>query len=167
MLFSTAMAVPRWVGAGVSVLVLGAAVYGVLQAMRSDLFLIRAVEVEPIAEAKGAPAGIPLTREIVRELAGVEPGKDNLFELDLGDVDARILSYPWVRDVRLEKKFPATFSIRAEARVPVAALRDDRGSLSYVSSDGAVFAPFDFRIRGDLPMLAGMGIGEAEEIRDA
>ena len=32
---------------------------------------------------------------------------------------------------------------------------------------GAVFAPFDFRIRGDLPMLAGMGIGEAEEIRDA
>lgn len=131
-----------------SLLALGGAGWGVRTAMRSPMFLIQVVEVADLPEAT------PVEASAITQLADVQVGRINLFDLDLKPVERRILMHPWIREVRLEKHFPQTLSISVVFREPQALMQSESGALSYVDVDGKVFGQVDLRLHPDLPVLS-------------
>ncbi|MEM1205333.1 MAG: FtsQ-type POTRA domain-containing protein [Acidobacteriota bacterium] len=86
----------------------------------------------------------------------VEPYRGrNVWLLPLDDVRASLTRNPWVADVGLVKRPPATLGIRVLERREEALYRSIDG-LVYVDGEGELIAPFDPR-RGnpDLPLLTG------------
>jgi hypothetical protein len=130
-----------------------AAVVGVYRAIHSSLFTVEVVEVTdqlPAAQAAPVPppsaeAGTqpqpwtPVDAETITDLAAVPVGQSNLFDLDLSRVEKRILTNEWIREVRLQKRFPQTLSITAIFKEPKAIVQLDTGALSYVDQDGKTF----------------------------
>lgn len=132
-----------------SLSVLLAAGYGVRQAMRSPQFLVRVVEVADL------PDDAPIDSQAIVELAKVSIGRENLFQLDLDAIEKRMIAHPWVREVRLQKRFPQTLSITVDFREPQAVFQGPKGELSYVDRDGTVFSRLDLSRKQDLPLLNG------------
>ena len=81
----------------------------------------------------------PVDAQTITDLAAVPVGQSNLFDLDLSRVEKRILSNEWVREVRLQKRFPQTLSISTIFKEPEAMFQLETGALSYVDQDGRVF----------------------------
>jgi hypothetical protein len=134
---------------GLSLLAIGGAVVGVRLALASKLFILQKIEVSEVSSRS------PLDASSVIGLAKIPIGKLNLVDLDLDSIEKRILVHPWIRSVRLEKKFPHTLSIQPEVREPVALLRDTQGRLAYVDSDAFLFGPVKMGTSSDLPLLGG------------
>src|SRR5262249_29506355 len=63
---------------------------------------------------------------------------------------------PWIRAVRLQKRFPQTLSIAVAFREPRALiiLSSAGGALAYVDRDGRVFGRASLAQRSDLPILS-------------
>ena len=69
-------------------------------------------------------------------------------------VERRMLTNPWIREVRLEKHFPQTLSISVTfPRASGALMQPTNGSLSYVDVDGRVFGQVNLMVQPDLPIL--------------
>ena len=88
-----------------------------------------------------------------------KPGKDNLFETDLGYVREQIVRSPYVREATLRRKLPGTLEVTVVERIPMARLgeryEEERGLV--VDEDGVVF---DVRSRSRalvLPAITGYG----------
>jgi cell division septal protein FtsQ len=142
---------------GVSLLALGAGAYGAREAMRSPMFMLQVVELADLPEAA------PVDAQAITHLAALPVGRINLFDLDLKPVEERILSQPWIREVRLEKHFPQTLSISIVFREPQALLQAENGSLSYVDLDGKVFGQVNLMVQPDLPVISSSGAGHLPE----
>lgn len=127
----------------------GAAI-GIYTALHSPLFLVQVVEVADI------PESAPVDSSSIAQLAAIPPGIVNLFDLDLRAVESRILSNPWIREVRLQKRFPQTLSISVGFRQPRALVQAPNGSLSYVDADGRIFGQVNLRLASDLPVISGL-----------
>lgn len=125
----------------------GLAGAGIYRAMSSPLFLVRVVEVSEL------PAYAPLDSEMILEKAAIPIGKVNLFALDLADIAARIRKNAWIREVRVQKRFPHTLTISPIFHEPKAILQKKDDSLAYVDSGGHVFGKVEPRYRSDLPVL--------------
>lgn len=73
------------------------------------------------------------------------------FTVDLNNVRDILMNRPWLKNVSLRRRWPATVNIFIEEQVPIAFWNDD----SYVSDNGSVFTP-EFINKGlNLPVLRG------------
>lgn len=137
-----------------SVLFLSAGAWGVWSALHSDFFMLRVVEIVDLPDAA------PIDVAEIERLAQVPVGRENLFDLDLSPIEARLLKSPWVAAVRLQKRFPQTLAIGVELREPVGMMVTQQGKLVYVDAEGVPFGRLDLRWRADLPLFAGSrGVG--------
>ena len=134
---------------------------GVRFAIHSPLFTVQVVEVGD------QPESAPVDAQTISDLAAVKVGRVNLFDLDLAVVERRILAHPWIRQVTLIKRFPATLAISVVFREPRALLQDKHGSLSYVDTDGKLFGRVNVLARSDLPLISGVPEGDATRIGQA
>jgi hypothetical protein len=111
------------------------------------MFLLQVVEVAD------QPEKAPVDAQTISELAAVPVGQVNLFDLDLAPIEARVLTNPWIREVKLQKHFPQTLSISVSYREPQALLQDGNGFLSYLDTDGNSFGEVDLKYQPDLPIV--------------
>jgi hypothetical protein len=149
---------------GFSTVALGATGFGVRNAMRSPMFTLQVVEIADL------PDNSPVDAQALTQLAAVPVGRVNLFDLDLKPIEARIVSHPWIREVRLEKHFPQTLSVSVTFREPQALIQSESGALAYVDVDGRVFGQVDLRVQPDLPVFSASmreGKDATEHIRAA
>lgn len=148
-----------------SVAGLGVTAMGIVEALRSPLFTVKVVEVTDVRDQESSNDQTQLDRasapslsldsqEVVR-LAGIPTGTVNLFDLDLAPVEKRLLANPWIRAVKLQKRFPETVSIAIEYREPVAVLQSSGGALSYLDANGETFGKIDTSQELDLPLFSG------------
>lgn len=95
-----------------------------------------------------------LSREEVLSLAGASPGV-NLFRLDLEGAEARVLSNPWVAEVKLERLLPSRLKIQVHERLAQALLVvGDKSFL--VSSEGEAIKPLEAGDPSDFPRITGI-----------
>jgi cell division septal protein FtsQ len=132
-----------------SCVVLLAAGYGIHGAMRSPLFLVQVVEITD------PPEDAPIDAQEISRLADVPVGQVNLFDLDLRSVERRLMKSPWIKEVRLTKRFPQTLAISVVFREPKALHEGEGGVLNYVDANGQVFGPLTLAYRPDLPVVSG------------
>ena len=138
-----------------------AATVGVYSALHSSLFLVQVVEVNDQTD------DAPVDSQTISQLAAVPTGMVNLFDLDLRAVEQRILTNPWIREVRLQKRFPQTLSIAVTYREPKALMQNPDGTLSYVDVDGKAFGQVNLKFRSDLPLLTGFHAQPQKQTVDA
>jgi hypothetical protein len=133
-----------------SLAVMGVAGYCVSLAIHSPLFLVQVIEINGEAENS------PLDSKTLSSLAAVPIGKVNLFALDLRAIELRMMSNPWIREVRLTKRFPQTLSIGVTFKEPLALTQAENGNVSYVDVTGKAFGNVDLSFQPDLPILVGI-----------
>jgi hypothetical protein len=138
---------------------LGIIGFGVKQAVRSSLFTLKAVVVEPLS------SNYPLSREQVLDLAEVPVGLGSLFELNLKPIESRLLRSPWVKGIVVGKQFPGTLSLRVVERTPVALLAESNGRVMYLESDGTIFEDRAMVFSGELPIFTGFPSNDPEALR--
>ncbi len=140
-------------------LVLGAIGFGVKQASRSSLFVLKSVVVEPFS------AGYPLRAQAVLDLAKVPVGSRSLFDVPLAPIEARVVQHPWVKGVVVGKQFPGTLSLKVVERTPVALLTEANGRVLYLESDGTTFEDSSFAFPGELPIMSGFQVKDAVALK--
>lgn len=141
---------------GGSCLAVMGAVIGLYLAMHSPLFTLRVVEVSDQDEKA------PVDATTLSMLADAPVGRENLFTLDLVDIEARIKAHPWIRAVHLKKRFPQTLAINVTFREPKAMFQLKQGGLQYIDTDGTLFGQVNLAQAADLPVLSGFdGISPA------
>ena len=113
-------------------------------------FLLRAVEVADL------PDGAPISSQQVLTLAQAPVGQVNLMKVSLKEIERRILSEPWVKEVNLQKRLPGTLVISVTLREPRAIVQRVDGRLGYVDRDGFRFASLHLSTRRDLVVLSGV-----------
>jgi hypothetical protein len=133
---------------------------GLSFAVHSPLFLVQVVEVGD------QPETAPVDPQTISTLAAVPVGQVNLFDLDLKEVEKRILSHPWIRSVTLVKRFPQTLSIHVIFREPHALFQNKSGDMAYVDGDGRIFGRVNVLARSDLPLISGIDEKDGERIRE-
>ena len=131
-----------------------AASVGIYTALHSPLFLVQVVETPDL------PENAPIDARSLVQLTAIQPGIVNLFDLNLKTIENRVRTNTWVREVRLQKRFPQTLSLNVTFREPRALLQFPDGSLSYVDRDGAVFGSLNLKVKSDLPTLTGITADE-------
>ena len=73
------------------------------------------------------------------------------FTVDLATIRENLLHKPWVKNVSLRRKWPASLTVFIEEQVPVAYWNDD----AYLSENGDVFKPEHIDTKLNLPNLNG------------
>ena len=136
------------------IIALGILAFSVYQTIHSPLFTVQIVEVSDQLDLTPT-----VDSQTITELAAVPIGKVNLFGLDLKAIEARILTHPWIHEVKLQKKFPQTLSIHVSFRKAVALAQLENGVLTYVDETGKFFDTVNLMIQNDLPLLVGFTPG--------
>lgn len=139
--------------------VIGTIGFGVKQATRSSLFILKSVVVEPMR------SNYPLTRDTVLEMAKVPVGSKSLFDLNMAPIELRLLRHPWVKGVIVGKQFPNTLSLKVVERDPVALLTEGNGRVLYLESDGTTFEDEAMVYPGDLPILTGFSVKNVDLLK--
>ena len=132
-----------------SVVAVCAMLWGVRLAIHSSLFLVQVVEVAD------QPDQAPVDAQVIADLADVKTGEVNLFDLDLREIERRILTNVWIKEVKLTKSFPQTLSIGVVFKEPKALQQQEDGNLSYVDQEGNIFGQVNLSYQPDLPILSG------------
>ncbi len=89
--------------------------------------------------------------ELIR-LGGVAVG-DNIFRIDLPEIEKGMSDHPWVQHVVLERKYPRTVVIRVKEYEPAALA--ELGGFYYVDSEGKAFKKLALGEPADFPVLRG------------
>ena len=129
--------------------------FGYQWLLTSDRFDIEAIDV------RGTRT---LDAEHVRLIAGVSVG-DNVFRLDLSDVERAIEADPWVATASVERELPDRLIIDVVERTPAAVV--DLGGLYLADAEGLVFKRVAVE-RGEgagLPVVTGLD--RSDYIEDA
>lgn len=138
-----------------------AAAVGLYYAIHSPLFVLQVVEVNDM------PENAPVDSQVITNLAAVPTGMVNLFDLDLKPIEKRIMTNSWIKEVRLQKRFPQTLSIAVTFREPQAMMQTHDGTLAYVDDEGKAFGEVNLRLHADLPMVSGFSREPATRVQDA
>lgn len=127
------------------------ALTGSLFLSRNDHFTIQTIDMTSDGR---------LTPSKLMEYADVRPGQ-NLFALDLGEIEKNLKTVPLIDRVQIKRKLPDTLMIRVIERVAVAQIRwTYRGMPFLMDRDGIVLPAT--RSGQALPVLEGM---ELEKLR--
>src|SRR5262249_39118527 len=130
----------KWAGRILKSIVFIALIVGIVLILKNPPSFLRVKEVVVMSPLKH------LSEFDLIRLAEVRKG-DNILTLRLKDVRERILRYPWVKDVRLAKRFPARLFIWVEEEVPAALieLAGDTAApdLFLANPDGRIFKKLD------------------------
>jgi cell division septal protein FtsQ len=98
----------------------------------------------------------------VRGLLGPAVG-ENIFNLDIDDLKARLRSSPWVKDATVARTLPDMLRVEIRERVPLALAEVDR--LYLMDADGALIDIYGPRTASfDLPIVRGL-LGVDNEAR--
>ncbi|MGH7753260.1 MAG: FtsQ-type POTRA domain-containing protein, partial [Gemmatimonadales bacterium] len=100
----------------------------------------------------------------VRELLGPAVG-ENILQLDIDSLKARLRSSPWVADATVARTLPDTLKVQIHERVPLALAELER--LYLMDGDGALIDIYGPRTAGfDLPIVRGLTNVDVEARRD-
>jgi cell division protein FtsQ len=119
----------------------GAAVYSWLG--RSTLFSVRDVDMNSCAQ---------VTRDEVAGMLAAGKG-GTIWSLSAEAIGRRLLTHPWIREVRVRKVFPDRLVVRIEERRPVAMINLD--VLYYVDEEGDVFKRLSAYDSKNFPIITG------------
>lgn len=97
-----------------------------------------------------------LTREQVLSLSGVQSG-DNIFQVDLEEVEVALLENPWVLSARVLRRLPGSLRIELTERVPQALLVLG-GHTFLVSEDAEPFKRLEPGDPHDFPSITGLDL---------
>lgn len=130
-----------------------AALYGAyVLVVDRDLFMVTRVEVEGDLRH--------LHTDDVRILSGVSPGQ-NLFRIDMGQVQKHLSEDPWVAEVTVRRKLPHTLWIYVLEREPVAIMTGKTDL--YVDAKGVTFPAGDAALE-DLPVMTGFADATPDDV---
>ncbi|MFI5298435.1 MAG: cell division protein FtsQ/DivIB [Polyangiales bacterium] len=104
------------------------------------------------------------TAEVLAAAAGVRVG-DNVVELDLESIRARIEADPWVERATVMRRLPASLSIDVVEREAAAVVAMPGGAM-LATPTGALFKRVEEGDPVDLPVITGIGADEAVRDRD-
>lgn len=132
-----------------------AALYGAyVLVVDRDLFTVTRVDVEGDLRH--------LRADDVRALSGVHVGQ-NLFRIDMADVQKRVSVDPWVAEVTIRRKLPHTLWIYVSEREPVAIMIGNVDH--YVDAKGVAFPAGDLALE-DLPLMTGFADATPGDIQN-
>jgi cell division protein FtsQ len=96
-----------------------------------------------------------LDETAVREAMGIAGG-ENIFGLDMGDLERALRDNPWIREARVERRLPDRLQVELVERLPVAIA--ELGGLYLVDAEGCAFKRAAIeRGEGDgLPVITGI-----------
>lgn len=114
-------------------------------ALTSPRFAVRQIEVK---------GGKRKTEDQIAQVAGIKRG-DNVFAVDTNQVEQKLLSDPWVKQVKVTRALPSTVSIELEER-EAGALASIGDRLYLVTKSGEPFKPVEEGDPFDLPVLTGV-----------
>lgn len=121
-------------GTAITILVTVALCYGGWEGYRwithAELFSIAGVDVKGVRS---------MSDENIRDVAAMFTGQ-NVFHVDLTAATRRVLSDPWVRDVRIERRLPNRISIFVSEREPRAVLQASNGKY-LIDGESVVMVP--------------------------
>jgi len=109
----------------------------------------------------------PQTRDELIRMCGLDGGQ-GLLSLHLKQLKRKMEAHPWVRSVRLERRFPHTLLVEVEKEVPAGLAHMD--DLYYVNPWGEIFKPVYEDDGVDLPVITGLSRQKTkvrEELRRA
>lgn len=130
-----------------------AALYGAyVLVVDRDLFTVTRVDVDGDLRH--------LRADDVRVLSGVQPGQ-NLFRIDMAEVQKRVSGDPWVAEVTVRRKLPHTLWIYVSEREPVAIMNGKEDY--YVDSKGVTFPAGDAALE-DLPVMTGFAAATPNDL---
>lgn len=130
--------------------VLGAGRGLVAWAERSPFFALQTLQVEGLARA---------TERSVVKLAGLNIG-ENLFSLSTSEIEAAVLSHPWVAEAQVSRRLPGTLIIAVKEHQPAALVA--LGNLFYADASGKIVKRYAPGERVDLPVITGLTREEVE-----
>ncbi len=96
-----------------------------------------------------------ISKEQLTAASGLKNGQEML-QINLAEVESRLMALPWIESVQIQKKLPSTISIRYTVHY-AHALGLRKGKLWLISSFGHWIAPLNNFAHGealDLPVLA-------------
>jgi cell division protein FtsQ len=118
-------------------------------AQTSSRFAVRQIDVDGLRHK---------SREAVLVLGGLSPGK-NIFSVDTAAAERAILVDPWFREVKIERRLPATIRIELVER-EAGALAIVGDQMLVVSRMGEPFKKFETGDPADLPLITGVAVEE-------
>jgi len=98
------------------------------------------------------------THDSLVKLSGVTLG-DNLFKLNLGVTENRLLKDPWIRGVKVSRQLPATLHVDIDEREATAVAVLD-GHLLLVTRQGETFKELANEDPNDLPTITGVTVDD-------
>lgn len=107
-----------------------------------------------------------LRRVVEADLARLPLG--NILLCDIETLRARIQSFPWVRQARLQKVYPSTLRIDVEERIPAAVL--DKGNFILIDREGVELQKVESLLGWGLPVVRDSALfrtDSAEKLRRA
>lgn len=84
--------------------------------------------------------------------------------VNLAEVRAKLLTFPWVKDARVSRRLPSTLHIAIEERTP-AAVWQNHGQLMLIDPAGVALEPVSPEAMPELPLLIGEGANTQEAAR--
>lgn len=94
-----------------------------------------------------------LTERDVLSLAAIEPSR-NLLVVNVEDVEKRIRTNPWVKQVSVGREYPDRVVIEIRERKPVALLKQET-AFYLLDMEGVMFKKLESNDEMDLPVLTG------------
>jgi cell division protein FtsQ len=101
-----------------------------------------------------------LRADDIRTSSGVQQGQ-NLFRIDMTDVQKRVSEDPWVAEVTVRRKLPHALWIYVTEREPVAIMTGKEDY--YVDAKGVAFSAGD-AVLEDLPLMTGFASATPDDV---
>jgi cell division protein FtsQ len=109
----------------------------------------------------------PKIRDELIRMCGLDAGQ-GLLSLHLYELKRKMEAHPWIRTVKLERRFPHTLVVEVEKQAPAALARMD--DFYYVNRWGEIFKQASGADDMDLPVITGLSTDNLkvqEELRRA
>jgi len=151
---------------GVAAAVIGGLGAGLGWSVQSGLVARTYADAAQAVEAAGVRAGLAIDAVLVTGRA--ETGQDDILaaldvrrgqpilSVDLEEARGRLLSLPWVKTARIERRLPDTLMVDITERTPLA-LYQKNGRLALIDEDGEAFLRHDLGRFSTLPIVIGEG----------
>lgn len=99
-----------------------------------------------------------LTEQEIAELAALKGG-ERLFDVDLYEIQQRILGQPMIRNASIVRQLPSAVRIDVEERTPIAFITTDQ--MYAIDADGMLLPQRLANTQFDIPVMSGVGRIEA------